>query len=125
VHARSPPARPQAGCRALPASDRHEVQTDEIGATFLERREVLLIAPADCEARPAPAGRGMADHLVHVGEQLAGSDPYCFPRSASSGVHENSPRIEPGMALSDASRTLVSETDLLPCSRGCADRSAD
>ena len=50
--------------------------------------------------------------------RLSANEPNFIPRSASSGVHENSPRIVPGVDLSYASTTLASETDLLPyCSR--------
>ena len=40
--------------------------------------------------------------------------PHFAARSASSWVHENSLRIDPGVALSPASRTFDSDTDLLP-----------
>ena len=42
--------------------------------------------------------------------------PNFSARCASSGVHENSARVVPGLALSLASRMFESETDLLPCS---------
>src|SRR5678815_2677444 len=48
--------------------------------------------------------------------RLSAMDPYFAPRSASSGVHENSARIVPGVDLSYASTTFESDTDLLPCS---------
>src|SRR4026208_2046668 len=48
--------------------------------------------------------------------RLSAMDPYFAPPPASSGVHENSARIVPGVDLSYASTTFESDTDLLPCS---------
>ena len=42
------------------------------------------------------------------------SVPNRVARSTSSGLHENSPRIEFGVDLSYASFTFESDTDLLP-----------
>jgi len=67
------------------------------------------------EARGLLAVR-VPDDFVHVGVQVVGERAEFRPRAASSGVHENSPRIVPGVDLSYASTTLASETDLLPYS---------
>ena len=79
-HARCPPGRPpaQAELRGFWIGD--EVQPNQIGPRFLERREVLLDGtPRACRSDAVrELARRVADRLVHVGRDLAGQGAPLF-----------------------------------------------